>query len=77
MMVVPAPGIAPVIPPVIAPIVQAKLLGAVAVNLIFGLVPLQIIAELAVKTTGSGFTVTVSVKGEPVHKPAVEVGVMI
>jgi hypothetical protein len=42
LMVFPAPALAPVIPPRLVPIVQVKLLGAVEVRPIFGLVPLQI-----------------------------------
>jgi hypothetical protein len=62
-------------PPVIGPSVQAKLLGAEAVNAIFGLPPLQIVAVADVVTTGLGFTVTMIVKGIPGHEPVVEVGV--
>lgn len=65
-------------PPVIVPMVQAKELGAVAVNAIFGPVPLQVASVAAVVTTGFGLTVTVIVKAGPAHKaPAVEVGVTI
>lgn len=74
-MVVPAPGVAPVTPPVMFPIVQVKLLPADAVNEIFVLVPLQIVAVVAVVTTGEGLTVTVIVKGVPTQDPVVEVGV--
>jgi hypothetical protein len=52
---------APVILPMIVPTVQVKLLGALAVNAMFGLVPLQVLAVLAVVTAGVGFTVTVIV----------------
>ena len=45
--------LAPVMPPVIVPIVHAKLLGEEAVKVILGLVPLHVIAELAVITTGT------------------------
>ena len=74
-MVEPEPAPAPVMPPVIVPIIQVKLLGAEAVNAIFGLTPLQIVAVVGVVTTGPGFTVTVIVKGIPGHEPVVEVGV--
>ena len=58
-MIEPDPAVAPVIPPVIVPTVQTKLLGKEAVKLMFGLVPLQIEAVLAVVTAGTGLTVTV------------------
>ena len=74
-MVVPDPALAPVIPPVIVPTVQLKLLGADAVKAIFGPVPLQVEAVLAVVTTGVGFTVTVMVYAGPVQSPVVDVGV--
>ena len=61
MIVEPEAALAPVIPPVIVPIVHAKLLGAEAVKLIFGPVPLQVEAVLAVVTAGLGLTVTVIV----------------
>ena len=59
MIVDPEPALAPVIPPVIVPIVQLNVLGALVVKLIFGPVPLQVLAVLAVVTAGIGFTVTV------------------
>ena len=62
-------------PPVIVPIVHVNVLGALAVKLILGPVPLQVVAVLAVVTTGFGFTVTVIVKGVPGHEFTVEVGV--
>jgi hypothetical protein len=62
--------------PVIAPIVQEKLLGIEAVKLILVLAPLQMVAVLAVITTGAGLTVTVIVYAAPVHEPVVEVGVI-
>jgi len=62
-------------PPVIVPIVHVNVLGALAVKLILGPVPLQVVAVLAVVTTGFGFTVTVMVKGVPGHEFTVEVGV--
>jgi hypothetical protein len=55
--------------------VQLKVLAALAVRLILGPVPLQVLAVLAVVTAGVGFTVTVIVKGLPAQEPAVEVGV--
>ncbi len=76
-MVAPELALAPVMPPVIAPIVHVKLLGAEAVNTIFGPVPLHIVAVLGVVTTGAGLTVTVIVKGVPTHEPVAEVGVTI
>jgi hypothetical protein len=57
--------------------VQLKVLAALAVRLILGPVPLQVLAVLAVVTAGVGFTVTVIVKGLPAQEPAVEVGVTI
>jgi hypothetical protein len=62
-------------PPVIVPIVHVNVLGALAVKLILGPVPLQVVAVLGVVTTGFGFTVTVMVKGVPAQEPDVEVGV--
>jgi len=73
----PLPALAPVIPPVTVPIVQAKVLGAVAVKAIFGLVPLQILAVDAVVIAGLGLTVTVMVNGDPTQPPVVAVGVTI
>ena len=68
---------APVIPPVTVPTVQLNVLATLAVKLIFGPVPLQVVAVLAVVTTGDGFTVTVIVYGAPVQVPVVDVGVTI
>ena len=62
-------------PPVIVPIVHEKLLAMLAVKVIFGPVPLQVLAVAALVTAGVGFTVTVIVKAEPAHEPVVEVGV--
>jgi hypothetical protein len=74
----PEPPLAPVIPPEIVPIVQLKVLAAVDVNEIFVVAPLQIVALLAVVTTGVGFTVTVIVYGDPGQPGvAVDVGVTI
>jgi hypothetical protein len=60
-MVPPEPELAPVMPPVIAPIVQVKLLGALDVKVIFGPVPLQMLAAAELVTVGVGLTVTVIV----------------
>jgi hypothetical protein len=57
----PDPALAPVIPPVTFPMVHAKLLPAVDVSEIFGLVLLQIETAAGLVTTGVGFTVTVIV----------------
>lgn len=76
-MVAPDPSDAPVIPPVIGPTVQVKLLEALAVRLIFVLVPLQVFAVLAVVTAGAGSTFMVMVKAVPIHAPVDEVGVTI
>lgn len=77
LIVVPDPIVAPVMPPELVPSVQEKLLGIVAANAMFGLVPLQIVAVDDVVTTGAGFTVTVIVSGIPGHVPVVAVGVTI
>ena len=61
MIVPPDPALAPVMPPVIVPIVQANVLGALAVRLMFGPVALQIEAVAAFVTAGVGLTVTVIV----------------
>ena len=70
------PSFAPVILPEIVPTVHTKLLGVEAVNAILVFVPLHIVAELLVVTTGTGSTVTVRVKDGPIHEPATEVGVI-
>ncbi len=77
MIVVPEPALAPVIPPVMVPMVQLNELAALAVKLILGPVPLQVLAVLAVVTRGFGLIVTVIVKGLPGQEPVVEVGVTI
>ncbi len=64
-------------PPLTVPIIQVNVLGAVAVKLMFGAVPLQIVVALAEVTDGVGFTVTVIVKDDPAHDPVVDVGVTI
>jgi hypothetical protein len=61
LIVFPDPAIAPVISGETTPIVQVKLLATLAVNAMFGLVPLQVIAVFAVVTSGVGVTVTVIV----------------
>ena len=60
-MVKPEPALAPEIPPVMVPMVQVNVLGIEAVSEIPGAVPLQMVAVLAVVTTGLGLTVTVMV----------------
>jgi hypothetical protein len=59
LMVEPLPDEAPVIPWVIVPIVHVNELGVLAVRLMLGPVPLQVLAVVAVVTAGVGFTVTV------------------
>ena len=76
-MVPPEPALAPVMPPVMMPIVQVKLLGVLEVNVIFGPVPLHVLAVGAFVTAGFGFTVTVMVNGAPGQTPIVAVGVTI
>ena len=76
-MAAPEPVVAPVMPPVIVPTVQAKLLGALDVKVIFGPVPLQILTVAGLVTAGVGFTVTVIVYAIPTHEPVDEVGVTI
>ena len=75
MIVPPDPALAPVILPVIVPMVHAKLLGTLEVNVIFGPVPLQVLAVAALVTAGVGLTVTTMLYGVPTHDPVVEVGV--
>jgi hypothetical protein len=58
-MVDPEPALAPVMPPVIAPIIHAKLLGTLDVKVIFGPVPLHMLAVGELVTIGVGLTVTV------------------
>jgi hypothetical protein len=77
LIVLPDPALAPVIPPEIVPIVHVKVLGALAVRLMFGLVALQIATAAALVTAGVGFTVTVIVYGAPTQPPVVDVGVTI
>jgi len=74
----PAPALAPVTPPVMAPIVHEKVLITLAVKVIFGPVPLQMLTAGALVTTGLGLTVTVIVKGVPgQEEPPIAVGVTI
>jgi hypothetical protein len=54
LMVFPDPALAPVILPIIVPIVQVKVLGAEAVRVILGELPLQIAAVFVLVTTGRG-----------------------
>ena len=75
MIVPPDPALAPVMLPVIVPMVQAKLLGALEVNVILGPVPLQVLAIAGLVTAGFGLTVTTMLYGVPTHDPVVEVGV--
>ena len=58
LIVAPEPANAPVISPVTVPIVQVKFEAALAVKLMPDPVPLQILAVLALVTTGRGLTVT-------------------
>ena len=58
---VPEPATAPLILPVFVPNAQLKLLAALAVKAIPGLVPLQITAVALLVSAGVGFTVTVMV----------------
>jgi hypothetical protein len=55
-MVVPLPTLAPVIEPVIVPTVQVKLLGELAVKVILGPVPLQVLAVAELVIAGLGLT---------------------
>ena len=73
----PVPADAPVMAPVLVPRVQAKELEAEAVRLILGLVPLHVLAVLAVVLPGIGLTVTVILVAEPRQEPTVEVGVTL
>ena len=71
------PALAPVMPPVMVPMVHVNVLGVLAVKLMLGPLPLHAFAVSAFVIFGEGYTVTVIVKGIPVHEPAVEVGVTI
>ena len=72
----PEPFTAPVMLPVVAPTVQIKLLAALAVKVILGDVPLQVLAVAALVTAGIGFTVTTIEYAAPAHEPDEEVGVI-
>ena len=50
----PEPAVAPVMPPEIVPIVHEKVLGVLAVSVIFGDVPLQMNPVFALVTLGRG-----------------------
>ena len=75
LMVAPKPALAPVMLPEIVPIVHVKLLCAVAAKIIFGLVPLHIVAVVAVVIVGTGLTVTITVCGVPTQDPPMDVAV--
>ena len=75
LIVPPELALAPVIPPVIVPIVHVKLLGVLEVSVIFGPVPLHVLAVATLVTTGVGLTVTVIVYADPTHEPVVDVAV--
>jgi hypothetical protein len=64
----PEPALAPVIPPEIVPIVHIKLPGTLDANVIFGLVPLQVLAVAGLVTMGVASTVTVVVSKHDVPK---------
>ena len=65
-IVKPFEALAPVIPPVIGPIVQLNEVPATLLNnAMFVVFPLQIVVGLMVVTSGSGFTVTDTVKEDP------------
>jgi hypothetical protein len=76
LIVLPDPALAPVISAETVPSVHVKLLGALAVNAIAGLVPLHVAAVFAVVTSGVGLTVTVILYTGPVHVPVVDIGVI-
>jgi hypothetical protein len=75
LIVPPDPALAPVMPPTIVPIVQANVLGALDVSVIFGLVALHVEAVAAFVTAGVGLTVIVIVYGAPTQPPVTDVGV--
>ena len=58
-------------------VIDEKLQGELAVNVIFGSVPLQMLAAETLVTCGVGLTVTVIVKEFPEQAPTVEIGVII
>ena len=61
MIVAPEAAEAPVIPPVLVPSVHANVLGTLADSATLGLVPLHVLAVVAVVTDGIGLTVTTCV----------------
>ena len=77
LMELPLLALAPVIEPILVPNVHANVLVVLAANVIFGLVPLQIVAVLELNTAGLGFIVTVIAVELPIHDPAVDVGVTL
>jgi hypothetical protein len=58
LMAEPEPTDWPVMLPVLVPKVQAKLLGMLAVRLIFGEVPLQVLSAVTLVSVGEGITIT-------------------
>jgi hypothetical protein len=75
LITAPVPAVAPVIPPVTVPIVHVNVLGVLAVRLMLGLPPLQILVAGGVVIEGIGLTVTVMLNGAPGQVPVVDVGV--
>ena len=75
MITAPELAVAPDILPIIVPTVHVKLLGALDVNTIFGLVPLHMLTVAKLVTAGLGLTATIILYAEPTHNPVVEVGV--
>lgn len=61
--------------PLMVPTVQEKALGAEESKEILVLVPLHIVAVLAVVTVGAGLTVTLIVEAVPEHTLAIDIGV--
>ncbi len=70
-------ALAPLIEPVLVPNVHANVLAALAANVIFGLVKLQIVVVFELVTAGLGFTVTVIAVTLPTQLPFVDVGVTL
>jgi hypothetical protein len=75
LIAVPELAVAPLMVPTLFPRVQLKLLAALAVSAILGLVPLHTVAVVALVRAGRGFTVTVIVDAGPTHEPDMDVGV--
>jgi hypothetical protein len=69
----PEPALAPPILPVLVPSVHEKLLVILAVNVMFGEVPLHIAAVAAFVTDGAGLTVIFTEGDMLVHPPEVTV----